>query len=79
MWLYGSLNTSKSSSNVFDWLEDMEQERLDYLLPESVTMTIEGFKEKLLIALTAKAAELGMTLEQYKQKYTDEYYRRKQL
>lgn len=79
MWLYGSLNTSKSSSNVFDWLEDMEQERLDYLLPGSVSLTIAEFKEKMLQVLTVKAEELGMTLEQYKQKYNDEYYRRKQL
>lgn len=74
MWLYSRLNTSKGSANVFQWMEEMEQERLDYLLPESVTMTIEEFKEKLLLALTAKAEELDLSLEQYKQKYNEEYF-----
>ena len=37
-------------------------------------MTIEEFKEKLLLALTAKAEELDLSLEQYKQKYNEEYF-----
>lgn len=57
----------------------MEQERLDYLLPESVSLTIAEYKEKMLQVLTVKAEELGLTLEQYKQKYNDEYYRRTQI
>lgn len=78
MWLYSSLNISKGSRNVFDWVADMEQERLDYLLPESVTMTTAEFKEKVTAALTVKAEELGLTFEQYKQLYNEAYYREEQ-
>ena len=78
MWLYSRLNNSKGSANVFEWAADMEQERLDYLLPESVTMTTEEFRGKVAAALTVKAEELGLTFEQFKQKYNEEYYREEQ-
>lgn len=73
MWLYKSLNISKGSNNVFDWIADMEQERLDYLLPESVSMSISEFQQRMTHILTDKAAELGLTFEQYKKKYNAEY------
>lgn len=77
MWLYKSLNISKGSNNVFEWIADMEQERLDYLLPESVSMTTTEFQMKMTGALAVKANELGITFEEFKQKYNEEYYRRK--
>lgn len=76
LWLTRKLNISKHSRNVFEWAEEMEQERLDYLLPETVNMTVGEFKKRLYEALTDKAAELDMTLETYKQEYDKEYYRR---
>ena len=75
MKLYQPLNSSKNDSNIFQWMEQMEQERLNYLLPEGLEMTVEQFKQKVLEALTVKADELGLTLEQYKQKYNEEYRR----
>ena len=76
MWLYKNLNLSKGSSNVFEWVAEMEQERLDYLLPESVTMSVESFRHRMQLVLTEKAGELGMTLEQYTDFYNQEYYRK---
>lgn len=75
MWLTSSLNHSKKSNNVFEWAEAMEQERLDYLLPDDTEMTLKEFREKLYAVLTLKAEEKGMTLKQYKQEYEEEYSR----
>lgn len=78
MWLSEQLNISKGSKNVFEWSESMEQERLDYLLPEGMQMTVEEFQHKMTLALTVKAEELGLSLDQYKQKYNEEYYKEEQ-
>lgn len=78
LWLSEPLNTSKHNRSVFDWAESMEQERLDYLLPEGIQMSVEEFQQKMTLALTVKAGELGLTLEQYKQKYNEEYYKEEQ-
>lgn len=73
--LYHTLNSSKSDSNVFDWLEQMEQERLDYLLPDGIQMTVEQFRQRFTEVLTSKAVEKGLSLEQYKLHYNKEYRR----
>lgn len=77
MYLSQSLNTSKGSKNVFDWYESMEQERLDYLVEGK--LTVAEFKTKMIQILTVKAAEKGLTFEQYKQEYNEEYYREEKL
>lgn len=77
-WMYERLNISKGSKDIFDWVDSMEQERLDYLLPEHVGLTIAEFKQRVYQSLTVKAAEIGLTFEQYKQKYLEEYYREEQ-
>lgn len=73
LWLSHGLNVSKGNNNVFTWMADMQQERLDYLVPEGTTCTLDHFHEQMTVALTSKAAELGLTLEQYKQKYNEDY------
>lgn len=73
MYLYAPLNKSKNSNNVFDWLEQMDQERLDYLLPDDCKMTVEQFQQKYLSVLERKAAEKGLSLAHYKEWYTKEY------
>lgn len=71
MQLSRPLNISKGNKNVFEWVDSMEQERLDYLVKGK--MTVEQFQSKMYQALTVKAAEMGLTLEQYKQEYNEEY------
>lgn len=78
MWLYESLNISKNNQNVFLWSESMEQERLDYLLPEGLQMTVAEFQDRIKQAITVKADEKGLTFEQYKQEYTEEYNRKQE-
>ena len=78
MWLSSKLNNSKSNRNIFEWSESLEQERLDYLLPEGIEMTVQDFQDKVLAVLTEKAAEKGLTLAEYKQEYEKEYYREEQ-
>lgn len=73
MYLTKSLNVSKGMNNVFDWIEGMEQFRLDYLLPKGIEMPLEEFKARMYSTLTDKAAELGLTLEQYRHKYNSDY------
>lgn len=73
--LYQPLNSSKGNANVFDWIDQMEQERLNYLLPKGIEMTTEQFRQKVLNVLAVKAEEKGLTLEQYKQEYIEEYGR----
>lgn len=73
MYLSAPLNRSKNSSNVFDWLEQMDQERLDYLLPEDCKMTVEQFRQKYLEVLERKAAEKGLSLTEYREGYGKEY------
>lgn len=77
MKLYQPLNSSKHDSNVFNWIEQMEQERLNYLLPEGIEMTVDQFRHKVIEVLRLKAEEKGLTFEQFKQKYEQEYNRRK--
>lgn len=71
LWLTKSLNTSKGTKNVFEWADSLEQETLDYLLGYHMELTV--FKFRLMKALAVKAGELGLTLEQYQQKYYREY------
>lgn len=74
MYLHKPLNTSKSNKNVFNWLNEMEQQTLDYLLPKGKQMTVEEFRQKYLEVLQKKAAEKEMTLEQYEQQYNEDYF-----
>ncbi len=73
MWLYKPLNTSKNSTNVFTWIEQMDQKRLNYLLPESFEITVIEFRKKILHLLNEKAAEKGQSFEQYKEEYESSF------
>lgn len=73
MYLSQSLNISKGNKNVFEWIDSMEQERLDYLVEGG--MTVAEFQAKMYQVLTVKATEMELSLEQYKQEYIEEYYR----
>lgn len=74
MKLSQSLNSSKGNKNIFDWLHDMEQERLDYLLDQH--MTVEQFRQKFEQVLTVKASEKGLSFTEYKEQYIEEYNRK---
>lgn len=73
MKLSQSLNSSKGNKNVFSWIAEMEQERLEYLIDES--WTVEQFGHKFEQVLTVKAAEKGLSFTEYKEQYEEEYGR----
>lgn len=68
-------NLSKGNKNVFYWIDSMEQIRLDYLLPEGTTMAVHKFQQVMYHELTLKAAEIGLSLEEYREKYNEDYFK----
>ena len=73
MWLSELLNISKGSKNVFEWMDSMEQEILDALLPEGHQMPVEEFRLRLTVALSQKAAEMDLSLAEYEELYHSDY------